>query len=190
MIYRMGIQEAGAGNARGRPVVITGFMGAGKTTVALELAARLGRPLIDLDRFIAEREGRTAQMIIDEDGEPRFREIESAALRAALEMDAGVIALGGGTWTIGRNRELVAEHGSLTVWLDAPFELCWRRIESATHTRPLARDPARARALYDARRADYGRASLRINADDLMSARAIAEEIVRALPTQTGASDD
>ncbi|HYG82945.1 MAG TPA: shikimate kinase [Pyrinomonadaceae bacterium] len=186
----MGIQEAGAGNRRGRPVVITGFMGAGKTTVAAALAERLGCTLIDLDRFVAGREGRTAQMIIDADGEPRFREIESEALRDALNTDAGVIALGGGTWTIERNRELIAERGGLTVWLDAPFELCWRRIESAKHTRPLARDPARARALYDARRADYGRASLRLNVDDRMSARAIAEEIGRALGLWTREGHD
>ncbi len=173
------------GNARRRPVVVTGFMGAGKTTVAAALAERLGCRMIDLDQFIAEREGRTAQIIIDEDGEPRFREIESEALRDALKTEAGVIALGGGTWTIERNRALVAEHGGLTVWLDAPFELCWRRIESVTHTRPLARDPARARALYDARRADYGRAGLRINVDDSISARAIAEEIAGALALQT-----
>ena len=190
MICRMRIREAGARKRAERPVVITGFMGAGKTTVAAALAERLGCTLVDLDRFVAEREGRTAQMIIDEDGEPRFREIESAALSYALKTDARIIALGGGTWTIERNRELVAEHGGITVWLDAPFELCWRRIESATHARPLARDPARARALYDARRADYGRASLRLNIDERMSARAIAEEIVRALELQTRESHD
>lgn len=187
MIRRMRIREAGA---RDRAVVITGFMGAGKTTVAAALAEQLGCALIDLDRFVAGREGRTAQMIIDEDGEPRFREIESEALGDALKMDAGVLALGGGTWTIERNRALIAEHGGLTVWLDAPFELCWRRIESATHARPLARDPAKARALYDARRADYGRASLRVKVDERTSARAIAEEIVRALELQTRESHD
>ena len=70
MIWRMRIRG---------PVVITGFMGAGKTTVAAALAERLGCRAIDLDEFTAGREGRTAQMIIDEDGEPRFREIETEA---------------------------------------------------------------------------------------------------------------
>ncbi len=181
MIWRMRIRG---------PVVITGFMGAGKTTVAAALAERLGCGAIDLDEFIAGRHGRTAQMIIDEDGEPRFRELETEALRQALQTDAGVIALGGGAWTIERNRALVAEHDGLTIWLDAPFELCWRRIESCAQTRPLARDPARARALYDARSADYGRVSMHIKVEDGMSARAIAEEIVRALALQTRASDE
>lgn len=178
----MRIREAGAGNPRGRPIVITGFMGAGKTTVAAALAERLNRRMIDLDRFIAEREGRTAQMIIDEDGEPRFRELETDALRAALKTDVGVIALGGGTWTIERNRTLIAEHTPNTVWLDAPFELCWRRIESATHTRPLARDPIKARALYDARSALYGQTMLRIEVSADKDAVSIAAEIVDRLP--------
>jgi shikimate kinase len=184
----MKIREAG--DARGRPVVITGFMGAGKTTVAAALAERLGRPLIDLDRFIAEREGRTAQMIIDEDGEARFREIENEALRDALKMDVGVIALGGGTWTFERNRALIAEQTLHTVWLDAPFELCWQRIESAVQTRPLARERGQAHKLYQERRTHYSQARLRLKVDDRLSARAIAELIVRVLVIETRASDD
>jgi shikimate kinase len=172
------------------PVVITGFMGAGKTTVAAALAERLGCGALDLDDFIAGRHKRTPQMIIDEDGEPRFRELETEALRRALRTEACVIALGGGAWTIERNRALVAEHDGLAVWLDAPFELCWRRIESCARARPLARDPGRARALYDARGADYGRAGVRVKVEDGMSARAIAEIIVRALRSQTEGSDE
>ena len=188
MICRMKIQEEG--KARRRPVVITGFMGAGKTTVAAALAERLGRPLIDLDQFIAEREGRTAQVIIDEDGEARFREIESEALRDALETEAGVIALGGGTWTIERNRALISEQTLYTVWLDAPFELCWQRIESAIHARPLARERGKAHRLYHQRRADYRQARLRLKVDGRLSARTIAELIVRVLVLQTEGSDE
>jgi shikimate kinase len=190
MIRPMRIWEPGTGYPGGRPVVITGFMGAGKTTVAAALAERLGRPLIDLDRFIAEREGRTAQMIIDEDGEPRFREIESEALRDALKTEASVIALGGGTWTIERNRELIAERRGLTVWLDAPFELCWQRIESAVNTRPLARERGKAQRLYHERRAHYSRAGLRLKVKDGMSARVVAELIVRVLVLEAQGSDD
>ncbi len=170
------------------PVVITGFMGAGKTTAAAALAERLGCGAIDLDELIAAREGRTAQMIIDEDGEPRFRELETEALRDALQTGAGVIALGGGTWTIERNRALVTEHKGRTAWLDAPFELCWKRIENCVQNRPLARDPARARALYDARSASYSLANVRLKIEAEMSAQAIAEQIIREL--QTGTSDE
>ena len=172
------------------PVVITGFMGAGKTTAAAALAERLGCRALDLDEFIAGREGRTAQTIIDEEGEPRFRELETEALRVALQTDAGVIALGGGAWTIERNRALVAEHACLTVWLDAPFELCWERIESCVQTRPLARERGKAESLYRERRAHYSQASLRVEVKDGMSARMIAELIVRMLALQTEGSDE
>ena len=165
-------------------------MGAGKTTAAAALAERLGCRAIDLDRFIAEREGRTAQMIIDEEGEPRFREIETAALREALQTDACVIALGGGAWTIERNRELVAERAGRAIWLDAPFELCWERIESCVQTRPLARERGKAERLYHERRALYSQASSRLKVKDGMSARQIAEAIVWMLALQTEGSND
>lgn len=167
---------------RAQPIVITGFMAAGKTTIARALAERLDCRMIDLDQFIEQREGRTIRAIIDEDGEPRFREIESEALRAALETDgARVIALGGGAWTIERNRALIDEHHGRTIWLDAPFELCWQRIESGAGARPLARDRAVARGLYDERRAFYSLAKMQIKVDASRSAPAIAAMIVAAL---------
>src|SRR2546428_128864 len=114
-----------------RPIIIVGFMGGGKTTVARAVAQRMGREMMDLDSFVTEREGRTPAEIIEEDGEPAFREIETHALRDALKMDdARVIALGGGAWTIEANRALFAQRDCLSVWLDAPFELCWERIIS------------------------------------------------------------
>jgi shikimate kinase len=173
-----------------QPIIITGFMGAGKTAVAAALAERLGCRMIDLDEFVAGREGRTAQTIIDEDGEHRFREIETEALREALETDAGVIALGGGTWTIERNRALIDRHTHHTVWLDAPFELCWQRIENEIHARPLARERAKARKLYDARRRLYRRASMRLKIDAGKSARTIVEIIVYVLRLKTRGSHD
>src|SRR4051812_2585121 len=124
-----------------RPIIITGFMGAGKTTVAAALAREISCVMLDLDDVIKERSGRTPQEIIDEDGKKRFREIESEALGAALEAkQARIIALGGGTWTIESNRALINKHHALTVWLDAPFELCWERIIKEDISRPFARD--------------------------------------------------
>jgi shikimate kinase len=158
-------------------IVIVGFMGCGKTTVGRALAQRLGCDMIDLDSFITERAGRTPAEIIEEDGEPAFREIETHALRDALKMDnARVVALGGGAWTIEANRVLVARHGCLSVWLDAPFELCWERITSSGDTRPLAPDRESARKLYESRGSGYQLAKLRVTQDrtsathDLVSA--------------------
>ena len=163
-------------------IIITGFMGAGKTTTAVALARRLACKMIDLDALVEESAGRKPQVIIDEDGEPRFREIEAQALRSALvSKDALVIALGGGTWTIASNRALIKEHQALTVWLDAPFELCWQRITSENTQRPLARERESARRLYDERRALYHQAGLRIKIKEERSAEEIAAEIEDAL---------
>src|SRR5713226_4695050 len=139
-----------------RRIVIVGFMSCGKTTVAVELARRLGCGMIDLDSFITDREGRSPAEIIEQEGEPAFRAIETRALQAILENDAArVIALGGGAWTIDVNRTLAEEYDCLSVWLDAPFELCWERIMASGTIRPLAPERERAEALYDSRRPAY-----------------------------------
>lgn len=150
-------------NKPSRRIVLTGFMGAGKTAVAESLSTRLDCRMIDLDALIAGREGRSIATIIDEDGEVRFREIETRALLDALEFKvAHVIALGGGTWTLERNRMHIEEHDCFTVWLDAPFELCWRRISNEGNLRPFARDQVKTKALYGARKASYALATLRV----------------------------
>jgi shikimate kinase len=165
-----------------RSVVITGFMGAGKTTVASALAARLGCAAADADEFVTARAGQTPQQIIEGEGEPRFRQLESRALAELLADGAArVLALGGGAWTTKANRELVARHGCLTVWLDAPFELCWRRILTGGDARPLARDREAARGLYEARRGLYALASHRVDAGESKSVDVIAAEIENLL---------
>lgn len=164
---------------RDRRIVIVGFMGCGKTTVADALARQLACDSIDLDSFITEREGRPPAEIIEHDGEIAFREIETRTLRDALERsNARVIALGGGAWTIEANRTLVAEHDCLSVWLDAPFELCWERIISSANTiRPMAPDRESAQKLFQFRRDSYELAQLRL----VMSKTAAPDETVSEL---------
>jgi shikimate kinase len=145
------------------PIIITGFMGSGKTTVAQALARSLDCRSIDLDQLITERAGRTPKEIIEQDGESGFREIETRLLREALEQGAArVIALGGGAWIIQTNRDLIAAHNGFAAWLDAPFELCWQRITAAGRKRPLARSEEQARKLYEERRPVYELATLRV----------------------------
>jgi shikimate kinase len=147
-----------------RRIVIVGFMGCGKTTVAKALARQLGCDSLDLDSFITQREGRSPAEIISQDGESSFRSIETSALNDVLENDeARVIALGGGAWTIEASRALVTAHDCLSVWLDAPFEVCWARIMSNSETlRPMAPDRESAETLFQYRRASYELAELRL----------------------------
>lgn len=163
-------------------VIITGFMAAGKTTVAAALARQLDCRMIDLDEFIVEREGRSVPAIIGEDGEARFRGVETDALREALEKnEARVISLGGGTWTIERNRAMIAEYKGYVVWLDAPFELSWQRIKRGESDRPFARDFEKARRLYGERRKVYELAQLHVRVGEGREADDVAREIIAAL---------
>jgi shikimate kinase len=137
-------------------LIITGFMGCGKTMVARELARRLNLKMVDLDDRITEREGRSPAQLINEEGEPSFRAIESEVLRELFESErACVISLGGGAWIEKRNRDLIEDYGCESVWLDVPFEVCWARIEASEEERPLGKARDQAQALYELRRPTY-----------------------------------
>jgi shikimate kinase len=163
-------------------IVITGFMAAGKTTVGRALARALGREFRDLDDLVQRLEGRSPQEIIDESGTQRFRELETAALAKALgESGEDVIALGGGSWTIERNRDLIAIADATSVWLDLPFSLCWQRIGQSEIDRPFARDHKKAEELYHSRKNDYSKAQLHIELGGEESAGEVCERIINML---------
>jgi shikimate kinase len=131
-------------------------MGCGKTKVARELARRLDVLMVDLDDQITKRAGRSPAQLIDEDGEPAFRAVETDTLRHVLqEGHAGVIALGGGAWIQEANRQLADQYRCVSIWLDAPFEMCWTRIEASQEDRPLGRTRDQAFALFQQRRPVY-----------------------------------
>lgn len=162
-----------------RRIIVLGFMACGKTTVASELARELNCRFVDLDSFITEREKRSPAEIITQDGEHAFREVETLALRDVLQdRGAQVIALGGGTWTTPANRTLIALYDCLTVWLDASFELCWKRITSGNVVRPLAPERQTAQDRFDARCNDYQLAEKQISVDDSVTATDIAKKIL------------
>jgi shikimate kinase len=157
-------------------------MGVGKSSVARHLACLLGAEKIDLDYFIEERENRSIAEILTTEGEPRFREIESECLCLILtSTDARIIALGGGAWTVEKNRELIKQHRCTSVWLESSFEHCWFNIRKSRKERPLARDKRRTKKLFDQRQKLYCLADwhfiIRPEFSSYEVARRIAEEI-------------
>ena len=137
-------------------VVLTGFMGVGKSSVGRHLAQILKAERIDLDFFIEKNEKRKISDIIDLEGEAAYREIESANLRRLLdEHDAQVISLGGGTWVVDENRELIKKKGLTSIWLESTFEHCWYNIKFSHKERPLARDKNKAKKLFEDRKKIY-----------------------------------
>jgi shikimate kinase len=161
-------------------IFLMGFMASGKSTVGPVLAAKLGLEFIDLDLLIEAEAGCAIAELIEREGEERFREIEARTLREAMSRGAAVIAPGGGAITREENRELMSRLG-ITVWLDAPFDLCWRRIRKDGATRPLAPDEATARARYESRLALYRRAAIHIPIDESQTPDEVSESILGKL---------
>jgi len=162
------------------PIFLLGFMASGKSTVGPVLAAKLDRRFVDLDRVIEAKVGCAIVEFIMREGEERFRELETETLREAASQQGTIIAPGGGAITREENRELMSRLG-ITVWLDAPFELCWRRIQNDGATRPLAPDELTAKARYEGRLALYRQSSIRIPIDQSHSPDDISEIIINRL---------
>jgi shikimate kinase len=145
-------------------IYLTGFMGAGKTTIGQLLAEELGWHFVDLDDEIEAEQRTSIAEIFELRGEEEFRQIEQDALRKRVRgVQCGkptVLALGGGTFARQSNYELVEENG-ITVWLDCTIETLRRRVAGHTH-RPLAADPDRFEKLYHERYAAYARADFRV----------------------------
>lgn len=140
----------------GLKVALTGFMGVGKSSVARHLASLLRTKRLDLDRVIEESEGTTIAALIDAVGIEKYRDIETANLLAVVERDDfQILSLGGGTWTLERNREILRSNGFTSVWLDATFEHCWLNIAFSRKDRPLARNKDGARKLFEERQKVY-----------------------------------
>lgn len=140
----------------GTRVALTGFMGVGKSSVARHLANIIKCERLDLDAFIEKNSGRTIADIITNDGEPAYRTIETANLvRALNETEARILSLGGGTWTIPGNRDLLMSGGVTTVWLESTFEHCWTNISKSRKERPLAKNKDAAKQLFDSRQSIY-----------------------------------
>ncbi|MET0578685.1 MAG: bifunctional shikimate kinase/3-dehydroquinate synthase [Ilumatobacteraceae bacterium] len=129
----------------GRHIVLVGMMGAGKTTAGRRLAHRLGRRLVDSDELIEARTGRTVREIFEEDGEPAFRVLETAALVNALEEpEPYVIAAAGGVLMRAENRDALRRSGALVIWLRADPAVLAARATRGTHRPLLDGDPEAA----------------------------------------------
>ena len=146
-----------------RWLVLTGYMGAGKTAVGRRVADRLGRHFVDADRAIEERAGMPIPEIFARRGELWFRRTEETVVRELLAGEPGVLALGGGALESRRTRDLVRRVADV-VWLRASVEVAWGRVRGSD--RPLAQDRDRFARRAAAREAGYREAAgLEVDAD-------------------------
>jgi len=139
-----------------RRIVLTGFMGSGKSTLGRLIAERLGWTFLDLDHYIESRTGISVPDIFALHGESHFRRLESTALVSALGKTNTVIALGGGTPEILTNRLLLEQTpGTATIFLDAPFPVLFDRCVLQGISRPVLADPALAERRFAQRQPLY-----------------------------------
>jgi len=139
-----------------RWLVLTGYMGAGKTSVGRRVAERLGRRFVDADEAIERHAGMSVAEIFPRKGEVWFRRTEEAVIRGIVADEPGVLALGGGALQSAKTRGLVHRDADV-VWLNAPAELLWQRV--AGSDRPLAADRDRFLRRAAARAAGYREAA-------------------------------
>jgi shikimate kinase len=144
-------------------VILTGFMGTGKTTIGRQLAPRLGKPLVDTDQQIEQLEGRSIASIFATEGEGYFRAVERRVLAEAVQMDA-VVATGGGTIADPENLKCMRAAGPV-ICLTADLDVILERT-AAGSGRPLLGDTerrARVGELLRQRAAAYAQADVTID---------------------------
>ena len=117
-------------------IFLTGYMGAGKTTLGKALARELHIPFIDLDWYIEERFHKTVGELFSERGEASFRELEKNMLHEVGEFEDVVISTGGGAPCFFDNMEFMNASGT-TVYLKVSVEELAKRLELCKHTRPV-----------------------------------------------------
>jgi shikimate kinase len=160
-------------------------MGAGKTTVAALLAERWDTTARDTDQDVEAAEGRSISDIFVDSGEAAFRELERAAVAAALEEHAGVLALGGGAVLDPRTRELLSGHH--VVFLRVGLADAVKRVGLGT-ARPLLLGNVRSRvkALLDERTPVYESVATVVVDTDGRTPEEVADEVVAALDGAAG----
>ena len=152
-------------------------MGAGKTTVGMELAKKLNYKLIDTDHSIENDQSREIKDIFSEDGELFFRNLETLKLKELINVENAVISTGGGIILKDENRSIL--NNLFTIYLKADFENIFNRIKQDT-SRPLllTDDPYNtAKDIFKSRQSVYESFKIHVRTDN-KTPHQVVEEII------------
>ncbi|MGN6817251.1 MAG: shikimate kinase [Sphingomonas sp.] len=165
----------------GKPIVLVGLMGVGKSTVGRRLAARLHLPFADADAEIEEAAGMSVSEIFEKFGEPYFRDGERRVIARLVDGTPKVIATGGGAFINDETRALILDQ-AIAIWLDAPTHVLAERVRRRD-TRPLLRNRNPRDVLDElatVRNPIYAQAPIRIASDQAPHESAV-NAILKAL---------
>jgi shikimate kinase len=164
-------EESGATASNSvKRIYLTGFMGAGKSTVGALLAAQLQWRFFDVDAVIENRWNTSVTSLFSEHGENHFRNLELETLRSLHEEAETVISLGGGAVETAEVRSLLADDSNGTVvFLEAPLHRLIDRCaaQDGGISRPLLRDVTLLESRYEKRLTHYKMAHLTVATQDL-----------------------
>jgi shikimate kinase len=173
--------KASTKSAAPRRIVLTGFMGSGKTTLGPLLAARLGWNFIDADDVIVAEAGVTIAELFARHGEAAFRERERATIARLAPGDSLVLALGGGAIEHQSTRDLLlTAPDTLLVHLEVELVTTLKRCKGTEQLRPILADQANLESRYQRRLPLYRTAHVSIAVDALTPKEAV-EAILRAI---------
>ena len=165
----------------GRPIVLVGMMGAGKTTVGRRLATRLGRHFVDSDEEVEKAAGMSIEEIFASRGEADFRAGEQRVIARLLKDQDLVLGTGGGAFINAETRALV-KASAVSVWIKADFELLFQRVQRRSN-RPLlktANPRETLKGLIDKRYPVYAEADVTVVSKDVPQDQ-VASEVIDGL---------
>jgi shikimate kinase len=155
-------------------IVLTGFMGAGKSTLGRKLAQRIGYTFIDTDILLTKEQGLNIPDIFAKHGEAHFRKLEAALFERVMNQYNIVVATGGGTLMAESSMALALDM-STVLWLKASPEVLYKRVSQSHKThRPIMRlDDAEQQfhSLFQAREAFYAQSHIAIHTDRVPSSQ-------------------
>lgn len=161
-------------------IVLTGFMGSGKSTVGPLVAGRLGWSFLDVDDVIEREATATIAELFARHGEGSFRDREYSTIARLAAKDGLVLALGGGAIERAETRELLlTTPGTLLIHLEVKLATTLSRCAGTEQTRPILADAANLASRYDRRLPLYRAAHVSI-AVDALTPEQVAEAVLKA----------
>ena len=168
-------------------IILTGYMGCGKTEIGSRISQKLGMKYIDLDEYIEKREGCSITKIFEKKGDIYFRKIESKCLHQIIKEDSIILSLGGGTPCYNENSKIFNSDNNISFYLKYSRKNLSKRLFTIKKNRPLISNFNSEEKLLEfvskhlfERELYYSMAKNTINCDD-QSIKEISKQIIETL---------